>query len=96
MASFYNPYFKKPDYAQGMNEMMNQLMMMYLIGMWPSHKKITTGTTPLSKPGAGQISPGMGDVLMQNLPTQMQSMNPNMITQLLQGLQGTGGLGGLF
>jgi len=87
---------KRPDYAQGMNEMMNQLMMMYLIGMWPSHKKITTGTTPLPQPGAGQIAPSMGNTLMQNLPTQMQSINPNMITQLLQGLQGTGGLGGLI
>jgi len=93
MANFYNPYLKKPDYGQGMNDMMNQLMMMYLIGMFPS-KTTKTGTTPLPKPSAGQIAPSMGNTLMQNLPTATQGINPNMIAQLLQGFQGAGGFGG--
>jgi len=111
-AQFYNPYMKKPDYAQGMNEMMNQLMMMYLVGMLGNKTPGNgiqgsasgqVGGLPMGNPSAQALPPSP---MQNNLSGQAgfgigggaQASQGLNLQNLLQmlRLQGMGGLGGMI
>jgi len=105
MANFFNPYMKGPDWAQGLGDISNQFMMMYLLGMFNPKKKTTEtmGVTPISP------SRQIPQQVMQNIPgyqapqgqafggigtgTMGQNLNSQQIQQLLQMLM-SGGIGG--
>ena len=97
MASFYNPYMKTPDYSQGANGIMQQIMQILMMKqmMGGQQGQQSVGTTPTGLPQLG------GQYSMQSpqsqAPGSMSSqgqMDPQVFAQLMKLFQGGGFMGG--
>ena len=109
MASFYNPYMKTPDYSQGANGIMQQIMQILMMKqmMGGQQGQPTSGgqnfigpQQPTTQTGLPQMpsQQGMGGTGgTGGMGVGLQNMNPQMIMAIIQQLlqrNGAGGSGG--
>ena len=91
MPSFYNPYMKTPDFAQGGSDIMQQLMLMKMLRQLMGgnqQPQVSPDTSPQgAPPPMSNIQPpqGIGNQILGGAQTQLgqQQMDPQ-IMMLLQ------------
>jgi hypothetical protein len=95
--SFYNPYMKTPDFGQGTQDIMNQIMQFMLMKQMMGPQGGQPGGAPPGQtqmpPPMSNIQPNLGQQITSQAPPSMgqqqrpPQIDPQMIMMLLQMMQ---------